>query len=231
MKRHQTFPCILLIYFVSFIQVLAVDLSSKAASDETGEMIQSISIAVRTLASFSNQQQGQIDLEIQKVQTLQTNLDSLSSELERVKNEKKRLTEAITKKEADIEGKIKAAGSQAEKLKEIANRIVVIAEKMEEILQIMSEILGQDRNAQNVQLTLTAISQDNTKVAKLIEAIKDKNQTSLRELLKPKSGSVNVEVQEVKNINGLSVVFRLGGLTNCLSTKNQCGGKSFSISK
>lgn len=43
--------------------------------------------------------------------------------------------------------------------------------------------------------------------------------------------SCKCDVIEVKNTNGFKVVFRVGKLTHCLSTKQQCGGKAYSVTK
>jgi hypothetical protein len=40
-----------------------------------------------------------------------------------------------------------------------------------------------------------------------------------------------IEVSETRDTNGVSLFFRFNGATHCLSTRLQCSGKSYSVTK
>lgn len=165
------------------------------------------------------------------MQTLQSNIDAVTSELERLKSEQKQLIAGFKEQVADIEGKIKALAEQIKKVNEQYQKLQTILKKMEELVPKIMELIAQDNDAEKARVALTSISTDRSKAAKLLGAIKSNNRTLISEILRPISDALTISIQDVKNVDGLTVVYRLGNLSHCISTKNQCGGGAFSTIK
>lgn len=77
---------------------------------------------------------------------------------------------------------------------------------------------------------LNVISKDRIKAAKFIELVRSNNRIALSDMLKREVPGSDVDVREVKDTSGLMAIFRINGVTHCLSTKTQCGGKRYSVS-
>lgn len=250
MKRQQILFGFLLIGFVFANQVWGAKCSPKA--DELDELMQSLNSALQQVANFSLLQRNQISSLIRDLQALQAKLDQLRSkmglldkeikelmeeietladEINELKELKERMKDQLESKQKEIEGKEKAAQAQIKKIKDATDKYNDVLDPLPAILSKELTTVGIYVSAAKLHNIVTAISQDRSKAAKLLEAIKTNNQTSLRELLKQNSGGENLSIQEIKNTNGLGIVFKIGNIGFCLSTKTQCGGQSATVSK
>lgn len=142
----------------------------------------------------------------------------------------KLMAEAKNNKE-EVADKIKNIQDRIEKLKKLAQELEETVQKMQELRTKYMDALASKEDAEKAGECLKRIAQDRIKAAKFIEFVRSNSRTELAELLKRESPGSNVDVREVKDTNGLMAIFRIGKLTHCLSTKNQCGGKQYSISK
>jgi hypothetical protein len=100
-------------------------------------------------------------------------------------------------------------------------------------LQALLPLFQEIQDAEKVSPILTRISQDKDYAAKFITAAHNNltNPGTLGQLLQTDSPGSTVEVREVKEGNGLTVVFRVGKLTHCLSTNQQCNAQPYSVTR
>ena len=131
----------------------------------------------------------------------------------------------------DLKKKIEAINEQVKKLKERAKKLEAVQEKIATLLPELQDALGQGQSAKESRQILDAVSQDRAKVTKLLQAIEDNKRAEIGDLLGQGARGTKVDVRETRNADGAMVVFRVGNLIHCLSTKAQCGGKSSSLTK
>ena len=119
-----------------------------------------------------------------------------------------------------------AAITELEKLKTLEDSAKT---ELQGLLALFQEI----QDAEKVSPILTHISQDKDYAAKFITAAHNNltNPGTLGQLLQADSPGSTVEVREVKESNGLTVVFRVGKLTHCLSTNQQCNTQPYSVTR
>lgn len=121
-------------------------------------------------------------------------------------------------------------------------RLVAIKKTFREASEILRErndfsklqdLLTSQADLENAKKCVSPISQDKAYAAKLLAAAGShiNNPSGLTQLLIKDSPCSNIDVREVKDVNGLMVIFRIGKLTHCLSTKLQCAGKPYSVTK
>lgn len=275
MKHQQLFFSVLLVCFAFCNQMLADNQSSNIASDETDEIIQAISVAVRNIEDISRQQKIEINSRIKQLQALQTKIDIALSEMDRLNAGQKKLLDQNQLGEEAIDesrARTKAARENIKKILQILEEMQVTEDKLLAATQA-------DNNAQKARLALTSISQDRTKAAKLLETIKNNDRTGATQIIDfsaasgsaagvgsgtpalggasasagtgtgsvvEAGGSAGVAssttfigvapgkvsaVEITSNADGAKIVFQIGTLALCLSTKNQCSGKPATVSK
>lgn len=249
MKRYQIILSLLLIWVVFTNQVLAFNHSAK--TDLIEEMIQAIIAATESMVEDSRQQEARIKQLEQELASLETQL-----ELCLQKSQKEGLQDVLKVKIREISGKDKTIAEQAKKAKEEAEKQLVVAKRIETLVTQIIEIVEENREMEKSFVALTAISKDRAKAAKLLEAVQNNNRTEVSQLISdtlfsttvsgvafswtgvgaPSGGKVSttgttVIVPEIQNTNGVKIAFQIGKLRHCLSTKNQCSGKAYSISK
>lgn len=144
----------------------------------------------------------------------------------------KLVAEAKRNKEL-LEDQIKRIDEQIALIKEQIKKLELIIQKLEELLPKFLEFAGSDTNAEGAKKCVSRISQDRSYATKLLAATRANinNPSGLTSAIKKDSPGSNIDVREVKDANGLMVIFRIGHLTHCLSTKQQCGGKPYSLTK
>lgn len=131
----------------------------------------------------------------------------------------------------DLKKKIAAIKEQIEKLEEQAKKLAAVLERITTLLPKILDALGQDQSAKESRQILDAVTQDRAKVAKLLQAIEDNRRAEIGDLLGQGARGTKVEVRETSNTDGAKVVFGVGYLIHCVSTKAQCGGRSSSLTK
>lgn len=224
MKNYQFLFSLLLIWVVFSNQVFAINPSSSLKVDQTDELFRSVSSSLQELNENISEAVNKIKEDLRSIR-------ALAAVLKQLKEQSEKLRDQLKEKKEEIEGKIKAVETQLKKLKEQTEKLIALQNKLEELIPTLTEITGQDQSAEKSRQILGTISQDRVKAAKLLEAIKDNKLTEINDLLKQNITGVEVEVREVKNADGATVVFRVGNLIHCLSTKNLCNGKISSLTK
>ncbi len=216
MKCYQRILSLSLIWLVFSDQVLAFKQASKT---DINIWLNSISQNLQSVKEVSSKTKN--DLEARQA------LKNIDVELI---NKFRKLTEELKTRISEIEAKIKNLADQIRKLNEQAKKLEQTARKIEEVMSAISEAFEEAGDAENSQKILFSLSQDRQKAAKLLEAVENNNRSTILSLLK-QNITAQVEVREVKNENGAMLVFRVGNLIHCLSTKTLCGGKNASLTK
>jgi hypothetical protein len=129
----------------------------------------------------------------------EADMTAIAQELQEINKEKEILRDRIIAQQEAIAGKEAAAAAAAEAAKAAA--------------------------------ALKPISSDRSKAAALLAAILNNrgNPVGLSPALRSITGVAEVDVREVREADGLIVLFRLGRLEHCLSTRLQCGRKQYSV--
>lgn len=138
-------------------------------------------------------------------ETTRAEIEILEKVLERLKEAKTRLLDLFKQKAKTIAG-LESAVAEAAEAAEAAAR------------------------AARAQPILTTIAQDRRIGALFAEFIRSNNRVALNEMLKRENPGSDIDVREVKDTSGLAI-FRVGGMTHCLSIRSQCSGKSYSVTQ
>lgn len=169
---------------------------------------------ITQMQALNNQRTGE-DAAI--AERLKSKLDRIAKAIAKLNEQTPTLIEEIRKVDEEI--------SRLEEQKEKA--IEELSEQKRKAVAAFKEAMGNAR----ARSILAAISQDRIKAAKFIQFVRGNSRTALSEMLKRESPGSDVDVREVKDTNGLLLLFRIGDLTHCLSTKQQCGGKPYSVTR
>lgn len=130
-------------------------------------------------------------------------------------------------------------------LKQNETSIKTTLTKKEEALKNFQDLAHHLASLESTRQLLEQISKDRTLAATIAELIHSNNRAALALLLKANTptntGSLTstntqnantpIEVSDAKDTNGMSMSFRFNGATHCLSTRLQCSGKSYSVTK
>lgn len=198
-------------------------------ADASDDLLRSISAANQDLIGQSSEVARRIQENVRLKNELREIMNALDEQVPKLRD---LLTgENGDLKDNDLKEQIDAIDKQIKKLKEQLKKLEVLQEKIATLMPEFEDALGQDQSAEESRLILTAVSQDRAKAAKLIQAIEDNKRAEIGNLLGQSARGTKVEVRETRNADGAMVVFRVGNLIHCLSTKAQCGGKSSSLTK
>ena len=145
---------------------------------------------------------------------------------------------AMGKLLAEAEDQIKKLAQQIDQIRQLKKvlhaaleKLKATQQKMKELLALLLEETNQDLDAEKASGCFARISSNKDYAAKLIAAARSNvnNPSGLGQFLKQDSPGSDIDVREVRDPNGLIVIFRLGRLTHCISTKQQCGGKPHTV--
>lgn len=142
-----------------------------------------------------------------------------------------KLLEEAKSQETFLEDRIRALEEQIAALKALAQKIEKVAQAIESLLPKLLDLIGKVSDATKTKACFSHIGQDRTYAAKLLAAVRANlnNAPALGQFLRNQTPGSNIDVREVKETTGLIVILRTGGLTHCLSTKQQCGGKPYTL--
>jgi len=225
MKRHGVPFGALLACVVLGGQLYTVGVKADASDD----LLRSISAAYQELIGQSSEIARRIQENVRLKNELREMMKALDEQVPK-------LRDLITGENEDLKGndlkeQIDAINEQTKKVKEQVKKLEALQEKIASLMPKLEDALGQDQSAEESRLVLTAVSQDRAKAAKLMQAIEENRHAEIGNLLGQGARGTKVEVRETRNADGAMVVFRVGNLIHCLSTKAQCGGKSSSLTK
>ena len=144
-----------------------------------------------------------------------------------------KLKEELRSQHSAVEEQIKVIDERIEQVKAQLEKLQKMIQVIESLLPKLLEYLTQDSNAQQTKACFNHISKDLSYAAKLLAAARANlnNPAGLNQFLKNNSPGSGIDVREVKETTGLIVIFRVGALTHCLSTKQQCGGKAYALAR
>jgi len=225
MKRHGVPFGALLACLVLGGQLYTVGVKADASDD----LLRSISAAYQELIGQSSEIARRIQENVRLKNELREMMKALDEQVPK-------LRDLITGENEDLKGndlkeQIDAINEQTKKVKEQVKKLEALQEKIASLMPKLEDALGQDQSAEESRLVLTAVSQDRAKAAKLMQAIEENRHAEIGNLLGQGARGTKVEVRETRNADGAMIVFRVGNLIHCLSTKAQCGGKSSSLTK
>lgn len=207
---------LLLIWVVFTNQISAFNYSSKDGVENLGRAIaESLNKRVEPLRKAK--------LEWEAAQAMKNSLTSLEDKIKKLSEELRKNTNEIKRKITNLETQISRLKQQVKKLEDILKRI-------DELTPALTEIIKENQSLENSQKVLFPLSQDRAKVAKLLEAIEKNNHSEIIDLLRINSVK-DIEIREVGNTDGVKLVFRIGSLVHCLSTKTLCGGANSFLTK
>jgi len=242
MKRNQIILSFCLIWVAFTDQFSAF--TNSVPMDETDDLIQSISAGIVKVKDFSIQQNLVINAKKRELETVQTEIETLTTNLQSLEEQKRALllqiiatkAETLAQEKAAIEQGMKAAQEKAEEAIKTATEIITLERKSIRVIDEIKTLNDQVQSAETARISLTAISQDRAKAAKLLEAIRNKNSSEANSLILSTvslgGSATSVAVASVTaDSSGAKITFRLGNLIHCISTQIQCSGQSATVSK
>jgi len=220
MKRHRFLFGASLVWLAFGGQISSVGVKA----DQMDDLLRASSASIEAL-------NGLVSDSAQRIQDNNRLARELSEQSKSLAAQSEKLIDQLKDEINDLNEKIKAIEQQTKKLKELAQKLDALQAKMATLLPKIQDSLGQDQSVDKSRQILAAISQDRAKASKLIQAIEENRSAEVGSLLGQGARGPKVEVREVKSADGAMVVFRVGNLIHCLSTKLQCGGKASSLTK
>lgn len=219
MKRYR------FLFGASVIWILGGQITSvDVKADQMDDLLRASSASIEALNAFVSESAKRIQENNRVARELSEQSKSIAAQSENLIGQ---LKDDIV----DLNEKINAIEQQIRQLKQLGQKLETVQGKIATLLPKLQDALGQDESVDESRQVLAAISQDRTKAAKLIQAIEENKSAAVGNLLAQGGRGPEVEVREVKSAGGAMIVFRVGSLTHCLSTKAQCGGKSSSLTK
>jgi hypothetical protein len=142
-----------------------------------------------------------------------------------------RLNDQLKNRKSELKDKIDAIEEQIQKLKEQAAKLDVILQKITELMPKFMNIATNDQGIEASQHILASIVQDQTKAARLADAIERRSSDEVSSLLRRAFEGARVQVGAMPEGQGATVNFRVGNLVHCLSADKRCHGKASSLAK
>ena len=141
------------------------------------------------------------------------------------------LNDQLKNRKSELEDKIDAIEEQIKKLKAQADKLNTILTKITELLPKFMNVAADDQGIEASQHILASIVQDQTKAARLADAIGRRNSDEVSSLLRHAFEGARVQVSAMPEGQGATVQFRVGNLVHCLSADKRCRGAASSLGK
>jgi chaperonin cofactor prefoldin len=141
------------------------------------------------------------------------------------------LNDQLKNRKSELEDKIDAIEEQIQKLKVQADKLKAILEKITELMPKLMNVAADDQGIEASQHILSSIVQDQTKAARLADAIAARSPDEVGSLLRRAFEGARVQVGAMPEGQGATVNFRVGNLVHCLSADKRCRGAASSLGK
>jgi len=141
------------------------------------------------------------------------------------------LNDQLKNRKSELEDKIAAIEEQIKKLKAQADKLNTILTKITELLPKFMNVAADDQGIEASQHILASIVQDQTKAARLADAIGRRSSDEVSSLLRHAFEGARVQVSAMPEGQGATVQFRVGSLVHCLSADKRCRGAASSLGK
>ncbi|MBA4096818.1 MAG: hypothetical protein C0484_08635 [Rhodospirillum sp.] len=141
------------------------------------------------------------------------------------------LNDQLKNRKSELEDKIDAIEEQVQKLKVQADKLDAILRKITELMPKFMNAAANDQGIEASQHILASIVQDQTKAARLADAIAQRNSDEVGSLLRHAFEGARVQVSAMPEGQGATVNFRVGSLVHCLSANKRCRGSPSSLGK
>ena len=141
------------------------------------------------------------------------------------------LNDQLKNRKSELEDKIDAIEEQIQKLKAQADKLDAILQKITELMPKFMNAAANDQGIEASQHILASIVQDQTKAARLADAIARRSSDEVSSLLKRAFEGARVQVSAMPEGQGATVNFRVGNLVHCLSADKRCRGATSSLGK
>lgn len=250
MNRLQIIISIALIYFIFTNQALAFNHSAKTDLIKVKFMQHIQNFFGLTLIYFALVSQslaispfvsGKDDVD-EIIQTAKTSLvlinDNIRTSNLSIQSKLNQMESLFDKSRQSEITKIKQIAASKRKTKELADLIKELQKQCErireEIKNIQKEIEAEEQKLEDLEksrIVFNKVSEDRVVAERITDLIRSKNLAGLESFLRSQTSENSTEVVEIKDTNGFTVIFRFNRSNNCFSTKNQCGGKTYSISQ
>lgn len=155
----------------------------------------------------------------------------LGVQLNSVATQSAPLNDQLKNRKSELEDKIDAIEEQVQKLKEQAAKLDIILQKVTTLMPKLTNIAANDQGIEASQHILASLVQDQTKAARLADAIERRNADDVSSLLRRAFEGARVQVGAMPEGEGATVNFRVGSLVHCLSTDKRCRGAASSLGK
>jgi hypothetical protein len=142
----------------------------------------------------------------------------------------------------DLEQRIeeaRAKGQPTTSLKEQIQSLIIARDKTLAQLAKQSIAIQQTIKKQQERLAQLAylrkafrvLTDDPTKRTQFVTLIQKNDRTAIADFLKRSAGGGDFVISDSKDVDGVFVVFRVDGVSHCLSARLQCNGKSYSFTR
>jgi hypothetical protein len=115
-----------------------------------------------------------------------------------------------------------------EKLKAEAAKL---KDQLATLARSKEKLLAELKDAKSSLFLMRIVAADRAAASKLLDAMKQRNASSLGTLLDAASSPVSIVSVDVLSPSAIKMIFKVGVLTQCVATRPNCGTKSYAIVK
>ena len=210
--------------FVGFLAMVATGAAMPARAETPDALRDAAAGALQKLDQFVARESAKLGKDARATREIGVQLNSVA-------DQSALLNDRLKNRQSELEQRIGELDEQIQKLKAQADKLTVVLEKMTELLPAFMDAVGSDQGGAASQRVLAAISQDQAKAAKLLDAVKRRSADDVGSLLRRDTEGVRLQVGEMPAGGDPTVNFRIGNLIHCLSTGKRCRGAASSLAK
>ena len=207
-----------------FLGLVVAGMAMQARADTPEALRDAAAVALQKLDQFVAKESAKINKDARATRELGVQLNSAAEQ-------SALLNDRLKNKKSELEQQIGALDEQIQRLKEQADKLAKLKSKLEQLLPEFMQVMEGDQGSEASQRILAAIVQDQSRAARLADAIKTRNADSVSGVLRQGIEGARVQVGEVPEGEGATVNFRVGNLIHCLSTNKRCRGGVSSLGK
>lgn len=207
---------------VGLLALVVAAAATQARAETADALREAATVALQKLDEFIANESARLTKEARATRELDEQLNSAAEQ-------SALLNDRLKNRTSEIEQKFGALKEQIEALKKQADKLASIQETMTAPLHAFKKVIGSDQGGAASQRILAAISQDQDRAAKLLDAIGRRSVDDVGSLLRRDADGVRVQVGEMPESGGATVNFRVGNLVHCLSTAKRCRGAVSSL--
>jgi hypothetical protein len=210
--------------FVGLVALVAASAAMPAKADTPDALRDAAAVALQKLDQFVARESAKLGKDARATREIGVQLSSVA-------DQSALLNDRLKNRQSDLEQEIGELDDEIQKLKAQADKLTVVLEKLKALLPAFMGAVGSDQGGAASQRILAAISQDQAKAAKLLDAVKRRSADDVGSLLRRDTEGVRVQVGETPEGEAATVNFRVGNLVHCLSTGKRCRGAVSSLAK